>query len=56
MTIANPCADRGVTALLVQYSWLESPCLVLEECPLYANEAGNSLPVAPYTFASIQTE
>ena len=47
VTITMPCAeDQFVTG--VRYSWRVSPCHILEECPIYADESANNLPAPPF--------
>jgi len=45
MTLTNPCSPtESVTGF--RFLWRESPCRILESCPVYSVE--NSLPAPPY--------
>ena len=47
VTITMPCLE-GQFVTGVRYSWRESPCDVLEECPVYADSTANNLPAPPF--------
>ena len=47
IALLNPC-DSGEFVTGFRYLWRESPCKVLESCPIYSVE--NSLPAPPYLY------